>query len=93
MLEGEQVRVWCIGSDRTEFYAAYSEEEVRLFLAFLVGQKEAEKQIAEYFEKVPESKMDEEFDFTHDGVPVRTTWRKEVTQYQAIPAQVATSYN
>ena len=87
------IRVWCIGPDGTEYYAAHSEEEMRDFYVGLVGKEEAERDLAEHFEEVPQAALDVEFQFDEDGNKIMTTWRKLIDSAITIPTQISTGYN
>lgn len=88
----DTVRIWCIGGDGTEYYAAHSEEEMRQFYVWLVGKEDAERDMADHFSEVPQSAMDVEFDWDDDGKKIKTTWRKQV-EGAHIPCQISTGYN
>ena len=86
------VRVWCIGADRTEMYAAHSEEELRTMYVEMVGEDQTVEDFAEYCEELSPEEMDAEIDFNDDGKIIKTTWRK-VAEGGRVPAQISTSYN
>jgi hypothetical protein len=88
-----RVRVWCIGSEKTEYYAAHSEEEMRQFYIEMVGKKHAEEDMAAWFQEVPESELDTEFDLGEEGNHVKTTWQKLIQLHETIPAQIKTAFN
>lgn len=88
-----KVRVWCIGSDRTEFFAAHSEEEMRQYYTRMVGKSQAEEDFAEYFTEVPEAVLDVEIELDDDGKKLMTTWRKQADSATIIPTQISTGYN
>jgi hypothetical protein len=87
------VRVWCIGSTRTEYFAAYSEDEMRRCYIEMVGKEQAETDFAMDFIEVPESELDVPFDFDVNDVNkiMQTTWR-ELTQVSRIPGQIRSDY-
>jgi len=91
----EDIRVWCIGPDGTEYYAAHSEAEMRQFYIEMVGKEQAEEDFAADFTEVPSSKLDEEFDELDESGKVigRTTWRKRIAVETRIPTQIASGYN
>lgn len=93
MEDKQKVRVWCIGPDKTEFYAAHSEEQMREFYLEMVGRKHAEADFAAYFQEVPESELDTEFDLGGEGNPVKMTWRKLIQLHETIPAQIKTAFD
>lgn len=88
-----QVRVWQIGSDGTEFYAAHSEEEMKDFYRELVGTEDyCETDLRDHFEEVPAAAMDAEVEFNDDGKIIRTTWRK-LAASASLPTQISSGYN
>jgi hypothetical protein len=89
----EQIRVWQIGPDGTEYYAAHSEEELRAWYVKAVGEKQAAEDFAEFWE-VPASKMDEEFEFNDGGEIRKTTWRKLADEIAVsnCPTQISSGY-
>lgn len=90
----EIIRVWCIGPDRTEYYAARSEAEMREYYTALVGKETASEDFADYFEEVTDEELDYEFDFQdEERGAIKTTWRKEAALYSELPVQIGTSYN
>ena len=92
----DKVRVWCIGSDGTEYFAAHSEEEMRQYYIDLMGtggRDQAEDDLLNYFDEVPEEELDVEFNFNNDGTLERTTWRKLVAEEIDVPTQISTGYN
>lgn len=85
-----RIRVWCIGSDGTEMFAAYSKAEVRKYYRSL-GTPECEDELKNYFSEL--SDIDRRFRFKDgNGKTVVTTWR-EIAAECDLPAQVGTSYN
>lgn len=88
----EETKIWCIGADRTEYYAAHSEEEMRQFYIGLVGKQQAEEDFEGCFEELAESELDAEFEMEEDGEKRKTTWRKELIGAH-IPCQISTGYN
>lgn len=88
-----QVRIWCIGSDGTEYYAAHDEAEMREFYIGMVGKSQAEEDFAACFKEVPDSQLDESFIYYDDEERMRTTWRELISQKMVIPTQIATGYN
>ena len=93
MEDKQSVRVWCIGPDKTEFYAAHSEGQMREFYIEMVGRKHAEADLAAYFQEVPESELDIEFSLGEEGNAAKTTWRKLIELHEALPAQIKTAFN
>ena len=85
------IKVFCIGPDETEYYAANSKEELRQYYIQLVGAQQAEEDFAN-FREIPKSELDVEFEFNDDGVKRRTTWRKEIAGAK-VPCQISTGYN
>jgi len=83
------IRVWQIGPDGTEYYAAHSEEEMKSYYRSL-GTPECEDDLRDHFEEVTD--LDAEFDFNDDGVMRRTTWRK-LAEESYLPCQLSTGYN
>lgn len=88
----EPIRIWCIGDDGTEYYAAHSEEEMRSYMIETLGREEAERSMEERFEEVPDSEMDAPFQFNDDGEMRTTTWRQLAAE-GIVPRQVSTGYN
>ena len=86
------VRVWIVGGDGTEYYAAHSEEELRAFYIRMVGAEQAELDFADGLEEVQQADMEAEIEMDDDGEKRRTTWRKEL-EGAAIPSQISTGYN
>ena len=86
------MKVFCIGSDGTEYYAANSEEEMRRCYVETVGEEQAKEDIDSGFEEIPEENMDVEFDFNDDGKQINTTWRK-LAEGADPGAQISTGYN
>jgi hypothetical protein len=87
------VRVWCIGPDETEYYAAHDEAELRQMYVEMVGEEQTVEDFAAHYQEVPQSAMDVEFDWTdEDGVRGKTTWRKQINEAY-VPCQVSTGYN
>ena len=85
-------KVWCIGPDETEYYAARSETEMKEYYISLVGEQQAKDDFEDHFELVPESKMDAEFDFhPENGDVTQTTWRK-LLRDAILPSQVSSGY-
>lgn len=86
------VHVWQIGPDGTEYFAAYSEEEMRTWYRECVGDDERRKDdLRDYFEEVAD--LDTEFEFNDDGIRITTTWRKIAESEPQLPAQISTDYN
>ena len=96
MSDEKQIRVWQIGPDGTEYYAAFSEQEMRSFYRSLLGsrpedQREAEHDLKHHFDEV--ENLDEEFEFNDDGQKLITTWRKLAATATSLPCQISTGYN
>jgi hypothetical protein len=86
----EQVRVWQIGPDGTEYYAAHSEEEMKSYYRDLCGSEEyCEDNLKNYLEEVTD--LDREFQFNDDGKITKTSWRKLAEEAQ-LPTQLSSSY-
>lgn len=86
------VRVWQIGPDGTEYYAARSEEEMKAYYRQIVGDDEScDEDLRDHFEEVKD--LDAEFDFNDDGEKTRTTWRKLAEDQAHLPTQISTGYN
>lgn len=89
----EVIRVWQIGTDGTEYYAARSEEEMKAYYRELCGSEDhCESDLRDHFEEIPAEQLDAEFDFEEDGKMIRTTWRKLAEQCDS-PSQISTGYN
>lgn len=87
------VRIWCIGPDGTEYFAAHSRKELIKMYIEMVGREQQEEDFAAHCEEVPQSCLDDEFDWTdEEGRKVKTTWRKQI-ECALIPGQISTSYN
>ncbi len=86
-MNDKTIRVWQIGPDGTEYYAAHSEEEMREW--YKATADNWEEDLRDHFE---EQDPDAEFDFNDDGVVTRTTWRK-LAEEQQLPSQLSTGYN
>lgn len=93
MNEPKTVHIWRIGADRTEFYAAHSEEEMRRYYIEQVGPEQAAEDFLDCFEEVPTPQLDKEFDYDEDGVMVRMTLRKLIAHDCVLPTQISTGYN
>jgi hypothetical protein len=88
----KSVRVWQIGPDGTEYYAAHSEEEMKAYYRSICGTEEhCEEDLRDYFEEVTD--LDAEFNFNDDGLKTRTTWRKLAEDQSDLPTQISTGYN
>ena len=88
------IRVWQIGPDGTEYYAARSEQEMRDWYRALFGpgeQIDCEEDLRDHFEEITD--IDAEMDFNDDGEKKRTTWRKLAEEYAELPCQLSTGYN
>jgi hypothetical protein len=88
------IRVWQIGPDGTEYYAAHSEEEMKRYYRNVLGPRDretAEDDLIHHFEEV--ENLDEEFEFDDDGEKATTTWRKLAESGAALPCQISTGYN
>ncbi|MDR3793510.1 MAG: hypothetical protein P4L03_09020 [Terracidiphilus sp.] len=88
-----RIRVWCIGAEKTEYYAAYSEEDLRQFYIEMVGSKQAEDDFAACFEEVPEPELDRVFELAEEGTHVKTTWLKLIGLHESFPALIRTGDN
>lgn len=90
-MSDETVRVWQIGPDGTEYYAAHSEEEMKAFYRGICGMEEhCEDDLRNHFDEV--SDIDAEFDFNEDGQTVRTTWRN-LAEQSKLPTQISSGYD
>jgi hypothetical protein len=89
-MSDEIVRVWQIGPDGTEYYAAHSEEEIKAYYREICGSEEhCEEDLRDHFEEV--DGLDVEFDYNDDGKMIRTTWRK-LAEDSVLPAQLSSGY-
>lgn len=86
----ETIRVWQIGPDGTEYYAAHSEEEMKDWYRKTVGEEQAAEDMDD-FEEVHD--LDTVMPFDDDGVKTTTTWRKLAEDCPELPAQISTGYN
>jgi hypothetical protein len=90
------MKVFCIGPDGTEYYAANSAEEMRTAYIELVGAEQAEQDFKGGFKEIAEEEMDSEFfhgEEDEDGGYTQelTTWRKLAED--ALPGtQISTGY-
>lgn len=85
-----EIKVFQIGPDGTEYYAAHSEEEMREYYKGLVDEETATEDLRDYFD--PVKNIDEEFDFNDDGENKKTTWRKLAEECVELPCQLRTGY-
>ena len=88
-METQTVRVFVIGSDGTEVYAAHSVEEMAGWYRKLMGT-DAEEDLNNYFQELTD--IDSEFDFDDDGEKTKTSWRK-LAEGRDLPCQLSTGYN
>ena len=72
-METKTIKVFVIGSDGTEVYAAHSVEEMAASYRELMGQ-DAEDDLDNYFRELTD--IDSEFDFDDDGEKKKATWRR-----------------
>lgn len=91
----QNVRVWQIGTDGTEYYAASSVKEMKRWYMQLAGTNKDdharhERDLREHFEEVED--IDAEFDFNDDGEKRITTWRKLAQECKELPCQLSTGY-
>jgi hypothetical protein len=87
------IKVWQIGPDGTEYYAARSEAEMReWYLKEAAVAEEAEEDLRDHFEEV--THLDAEITFNDDGEIRQTTWRKLAEEHaEHLPTQISTGYN
>jgi hypothetical protein len=90
-METQTIRVWQIGPDGTEYFAAHSEEEMRAYYRLNSDPETCEGDLKDDFQEV--SDLDEEFEFDDDGENKITTWRKLADSATELPCQVSTGYN
>jgi hypothetical protein len=86
MTEAKAVRVWQIGPDGTEYYAARSEEEMKAYYRLNSDPETCESDLAEEMQEVLD--LDNEFPFDDDGEKVMTTWRKLTESCKTLPCQI-----
>lgn len=84
----DTIRVWQIGPDGTEYYAARSEQEMRDWYQTITDT--AEEDLRDYFEEVDD--IDREFEFNDDGEVRKVTWRKLAEECAELPCQLSSSY-
>lgn len=86
------VRVWQIGPDGTEYYAATSELEMWEYYVDLVGYTQAREDFDDEstYELEPEE-IDSVFTFNDDGELIATSWR-QLAEDSVLPAQIGTGY-
>lgn len=91
-MKSAQIRVWQIGPDGTEYFAARTEEEMRAYYRLNSDPDTCEEDLRDNFEEVLD--LDAEFDFDDDGEKKKTTWRKLAEENSdQIPCQISTGYN
>ena len=83
------IRIWCIGSDGTEYYAAHSEEEMCKWYIATVGAEMADEDLREYFRELSPEEMDAEVIFGDERAV--TTFRK-LAEACELPTQISTGY-
>jgi len=84
------LRVWVIGSDGTEVYAAHSEEEMKQYYREMCGTEEyCEEDLRDNFTEI--TNLDAEFEFNDDGNTITTTWKK-LAEESHLPCQLSTAY-
>ena len=86
----DEIHVWQIGPDGTEYYAARSEEEMKDWYRKNSDPEICEDDLRDDFEEV--TNLDQEFDFTADGITRKITWRKLVEDLTELPTQISTGY-
>ena len=90
-MSNHDIRIWQIGPDGTEYYAAHSEEEMKTYYREICGtEKHCEDDLRDHFEEVTE--IDREIEYSDEGIVKRTTWRK-VAENLTLPTQISTGYN
>jgi len=85
------IRVWQIGPDGTEYYAARSEKEMRAYYRHNSDPATCESDLREEFHEVTD--LDEQFEFNDDGEKKLTTWRELAESAGVLPCQISTGYN
>jgi hypothetical protein len=87
-----EIHIWQIGPDGTEYYAAYSEQEMKTWYRQNADPKTCEDDLRDDFEEITD--LNREFDFTDDGVTRKTTWREllEGLTEANLPTQISTGY-
>jgi len=91
-METTTIRVWQIGPDGTEYFAAHSEDEMKDYYRRTMGiGPETERDLTRHFEEV--ENLDEEFAFNDDGHLTNTTWRTLAESASSLPCQISTGYN
>lgn len=91
--EKKAVRVWQIGPDGTEYFAAHSEAEMRAYYRLNSDPDTCEEDLRTCFEEVSGLDLDREFYFDDDGEKTKTTWRKLAEECSHLPCQIGTGYN
>jgi hypothetical protein len=93
-MNDKPVRVWQIGPDGTEYYAAFSEEEMKKYYRELCDTEDhCEDDLRDEFEEVTGAGLDIEFNFNDDGQVEKTTWRKLAESFREhLPCQISTGY-
>ena len=82
------VKVFQIGPDGTEYYAARSEEEMREWYKTISDT--AEEDLRDYFEEVTD--IDTKFQFNDDGEVRSVSWRDLAMECAELPCQLSSSY-
>lgn len=91
--DSRPVRVWCIGPDQTEYFAAHDEVELRQMYVDMVGEEQTNEDFSAHYEEVPQSAMDALLDWTdEEGRRIKITWRQIINEAY-VPCQVSTGYN
>ena len=88
-----KIRVWCIGGDGTEYYAAHSLEELGQFYLDLVGWQQLLEDVSSGFRELSKAQLDAKFDFSEEDGTVRRTSFRKLAKDAKLPNQLSTGYN
>ncbi len=88
----DDIKVFVVGPDNTEIFAAHSESELRSWYINLVGKEQMEEDFEEGFYEIEDIDSEVEF-FDEDlGEKVNSTWRR-LAEDAILPTQISSGYN
>ena len=86
----QPVRVWNIGPDGTEYYAARSEQELRDMYLLMVGEKQASEDFADdSFRELTASELNAVFTNAETDEPLTL---RQIAERSALPTQICSGY-
>jgi len=88
-MAGDTIKVWQIGPDGTEYYAARSEQEMRDWYR-LHSPDTADEDLSQHFEEVED--IDSKFEFNDDGEIRKVSWRELAEECAELPNQLSSGY-